>query len=335
MWSRGRLRGALAALAAILAVLGIVVAPFADVAMAQASGVAYLPPSVQFKTQIEKTVLSNYQVDVPAATQDATTGAVTPGTASIDLSQYLPQGISVDAVRVKIENASGNATIKALDAQGNVLASADIVPLASGYETVLPPETTQIQIENLASQVWQGVITVVVEAGIEVELRFHQTQINITNGQAIVGADIVVKRLPYAGSLSLVDDKAEFDVGFWDSMDVDGDGKAAPDRFIAVQPHTDATNPVTITTDARITTSAPEGTYTVKVTMYFHEDTQLAGDYNNAVKVGELAMTVTLAGDGTGTAEVSEDSGEGIDWKMLGLGAVAAVAIIFLASRAR
>ena len=334
MSGASRLRGALAALAVLAVILGVALAP---VASAQASGVAYLPPSVSFQAQIEKVILENYQVDVPAATQDATTGAVTPGTAVVDLSQYLPAGVNIEAVKVIVHQPASNTKITALDGAGNALATVDVIPLSSGFEALLPAGTASIQLENYdLNAVWSTQITVKVLSSIDVELRFTNNTIEIVGGQAIVPVDIVVKTLPGDGSLALGEDRTDFEVMFWDSVDVDQDGRTAPDRMIAVRAHSDPANPAVYTTDMKITTSAQPGTYTVKVYLFYYEGIEMAAE---PFKVGELAMTVTLSGDGSGEAVVSDNGEDGDDgaswWKWVGLGAVAAVALVFLFSRAR
>ncbi|BBC20927.1 major virion protein [Aeropyrum globular virus 1] len=307
-------KAVLAVLAPLLALL-LALAPVASAA--GPSGVAYLPPSVAIEGAIQHKALEGYSISIPAS--DGTTAQVV----TVDLSQYLPSGFDVDGVRLIVEStASDKIVVKALDANSNVLAQADVVPLSSGYEVTLPAGTTQLQFESLSTTVWEGTITVIVESAIDIDLVFQSTQITLTNGYAEVPAQVKVYNSP-AGELFLTDDRLDFEVKFKDTSD--------NDTRVEIQAHNDPANPAIYDTIVAISTSAEPGTYTIKVTMWL---------YNNALnaeyEIDSFDFTVTLEGDGSGTATVSEQAEElSLDWGMIGLGAVAAVVIVFLLARAR
>lgn len=260
---------------------------------ALSTGVLYLPPSVSLKASWEKTILQDYAVSVNANS-----------TYTIDISQYTSGIASIEAVKVIVRDASATATIKALDANGNVLAQADIVPLSGGYVVTFPGNTANITIENLATSVWNGTITVVVQSSIDVKLVFQQTQVTVVGGQALVPATIEVYSLPASGSVSLTVDRVDFSVAFEDPSDVDGDGKTVGDSFIYLQAYSGST-PQTYDVQVKITTSAGPGTYTIKITMWFHEGVKLEGDPNdNPVAIGDMSLTAVLT-DGSTTATAS------------------------------
>ncbi|MEB3861467.1 MAG: hypothetical protein GSR84_04515 [Desulfurococcales archaeon] len=284
----------------ILAILGLALAP---VSQAYTSGVVYLPPSVSFKATYEKTIVGSMQFSVDANS-----------TKSIDLRNYTLPG-SIDAVIVKIDSASGQAKLSAKDANGNTIATADIVPLSSGFVTTLPGTTRIIDIQNLATSIWNGTITVVVQSGIDVDLEFQQTSITVVNGQGIASADLVVKNLPEAGSVNLVvysvQPRASFQASFQDPNDVDNDGKTMDDSFIYLKAHSDPANPVTHPVQVKITTGPQPGTYSVTLRMYYHPGTQLDVDpappSDQGQPLGDVSLSVALQDTGSGTATIQPD----------------------------
>lgn len=282
----------LAAVLAVLAGLLFAIAPIT--AFAAQTGIAYLPPSVTADATLEVPILEDYLVQAPASTTDAN-GNTVPGVATVDLTQYMPQGITPDAIRVVITNATGDATLKALDSAGTVLATASIVPLSSGFEVTLPGATAQLQIENLATQVWEGTITVIVESAIKIELNFIDRQITITNGYGEAAAEVVVYQAPdgYVRLLSY-DPNPSDSIPIIQLFKVEFKGNYGR---VDVQAHSDPANPVRIPATVAITTSADAGTYDVGVKMYFFNATTQA-----EVEVGDFSITVALQGDASGTA---------------------------------
>ena len=292
----------------ILAILGLALAP---VSQAYTSGVVYLPPSVTFKATYEKTIVDSMQFSVNANS-----------TKSIDLRNYTLPG-SIDAVIVKVTGASGQAKLTAKDANGNAVASADIIPLSSGYTVTLPGNTRVIDIQNSLNAIWNGTITIVVQTTNRVTLEFQQTQIVITSGIGIANADIVVYRLAEAGSLGLtvfrVQPIASFNIYFADPNDVDGDGKTSNDKFIYVQAHNDENNPARYPVQVKIVPPSQTGTYSVTLRMYYHPGVQLDVDPpappgDQGQPLGDVSLSVALQGDQSGTATVQSDD-EGIDWE--------------------
>ena len=189
---------------------------------------------------------------------------------------------------------------------------------------------------------WSDTVTVVVLSTISVSLQFGVQSIEVQGGQAIVPVTVIVEQLPVEGSFSLADDKAEFDIHFFDSADADGDGKTAPDKYIYSQAHNDPANPISINTDIRILTSAQPGTYTVKLTMYFHENYRLEGDPGQGFQVGDgVALTISLQGDAGGATDQppaeEEQASEGINFTLVAMaaGALVVLAIILKAMGGR
>ncbi len=312
-------RAALGGLALLLALAITLALP----ASAQASGVIYLPPYMDVDTVLEKTVIDNMAVTVNANSSY-----------TIDLAQRITGIGRVDSVKVIVSRASGSATVKALDANRNVLAKADIVPLASGFTVTLPGNTAFISIENLVTSVWNGSITVVVMSSIDVRLTFQQTQVQVVGGQAVVPAVIEVYSLPQAGSVSLTDDRVDFEVSFEDPNDVDRDGRTVGDSFIYLQAYSGST-PKTYSVQVKITTSAAPGTYTLKITMWLSEGTQLEGDTGaNAVAIGSVTLTASITDESSGTITMATRSvsGEWVKYALAGLAGII-LGILFLGGR--
>ena len=323
MRARSLKPGVWAGLAALAVVMLLAPLP----ALAASEGVVYLPPRVDGRATLSVPILENYALQVPAGTDSNADGVIdTPGTASIDLSQYLPQGLSPDAIRVFVKDASGSVTVKALDSSGATLAQADVVPLSSGYEVTFPGTTVTLGFENLASQVWQGTITVVVESTIDIDLEFKVNQVNITNGYGEAPAEVVVYSAPQ-GYVRLL----EYDPNPSDSISIlslfDVTFKGNYGR-VDIPAHSDPQNPLRIPATVAITASAPAGTYDVGVRMYFYDSVT-----QTEVEVADLSLTVSLSGDASGTAEVSQEESEGFNWKAFGIGAVAVVAVLLLITR--
>jgi len=303
-----------------LAVLAMLLAP---VSSAYASGVVYLPPKASFKATYEKTIVDAMQFSVNANS-----------TKSIDLRNYTLPG-SIDAVIVKIDQASGSAKLMAKDENGTAVATADIIPLSSGYTVTLPGTTRVIDIQNLATSVWEGVITITIKSSMEAELVFQQSSITIQNGVGIANAQIVVKSLP-EGSLSLSVAEVSpypgvlWEAKFMDPNDVDNDGKTSNDEFIYQPGHNDPNNPATYNVQVKIQVgnTAP-GTYTAELRMWLHEGVQLDVDPPNPsdqpVKLGDVTLTVALQDDQSGSATVAppeEDNtiaGIPLKWAVAGL----------------
>ena len=360
-WVRQGVTAVLAPAGALLLVA--LLAMYAVPAEALHRGLVILPAQVNLNAVIEKPILENYQVQAPQATQDATTGAVTPGSATVDLSLYLPANLTPDYIRVKVDTQAGNAKIVALDVNGNALASADIIPLAGGYEIKLPAETVQLRFENYdLNAAWSGSITVIVESGIDITMSFNQKEVTVIDGVATVDVTITINKLGTDGSLSLQviggsgvsgtqasssDIRNWFSVEFFDSYDADGDnkigkieddGSVTRDAFIYVTPNLQGQN---ITTDVIIVTTAPSGSYKVEVKMYFHENVKLESEAAQAPKLelGSVSMTVYLEQDQQQTqpaqpiAQQEEAAEEGFPWGMVAVGLVAAIALIFLFAR--
>ena len=318
-------------LAVLPVLLAIAIGLAAPLASAYTSGVVYLPPRASFSVPYEKVVAEGLTVQVPAASTDAN-GNTVPGTNTIDLAQYTSGLAGIQAIKVRVTDASGQVTLKAVDANGSVIAQADVIPLASGYEVTLPGTTANITIENLMQNIWQGTITIVVQTSIDVELQFQQSQITVVGGQGLAPATIVVKSLPAAGSLSLSDDRLDFSVTFSDPSDVDQDGKTDSDTHIYVQSHSDPNNPATYDVQVKVSTSAAPGTYTVKLYLYYYEGLRLDVDPPapgvEGQKIGELTLNVALQDDGTGTVQPQPvEDGIPVKWAL----AVLFLVIIFMA----
>ena len=260
---------------------------------AGASGVIYLPQVVDGKATIDVEILRDYAVSVDAGQDTNADGAIdTPGVYQIDLTQYLPVGLTYDTVIVKVFDASHSVDLVALDANNTEIARADVIPLATGYSVTLPKETTVIKIENLAAQVWSGTITVIVQSTVDIDIQFGQTQVNIVAGYAEVPATVVVYTAP-DGSLILKEGNyyTEFDVKFKEGM-------------IQVPAHSDPANPLNIPATIAIATTAQPGTYNLVLEAWFNYS-----QVNASAKLAELNLTITLAGDAGATTDTSDDGG--------------------------
>ena len=310
-------------LALALPVLVALALAFVPIGQAYTSGVVYLPPSVSFKTTYEKTIVDQMQFSVNANS-----------TKSIDLRNYTLPGI-IHAVIVKIDGASGNVKLTAKDENGTAVASADVVPLASGYTVTLPGSTRVIDIQNSLNAIWNGTITIIVQATNKVELEFEETQIVITSGVGIANAEIVVYRLAEAGSLGLsvydVRPRASFDVMFVDPSDVDGDGKTSNDEFIYVKAHNDASNPARYPVQVKIIPPSRPGTYSVTLNMHYLAGVQMDVDPwppgAQPETLGTISLSVALQDTGSGTVTVQPDED---DNTIAGIPVKWALAVLFL-----
>jgi len=81
----------------------------------------------------------------------------------------------IDAVIVKVSSTASGAKLVALDANGTQIATADIVPLSSGFSMTFPGNTASVEIQNLGTSIWQGTITILVQS----IAKFNKVQLHI------------------------------------------------------------------------------------------------------------------------------------------------------------
>ena len=210
---------------------------------------------------------------------------------TFDIPVNVPDWLSghVDAIRVYIINASGSASLTALDANNTKLVTADVIPLSSAYELTLPANTAKISLG--VTSPWNGTVTIIVESGIDFDVNIP-SPITIHNGSAEVTAHVTQKSGP-AGKIALGDDNPYIDIKFRDPQpEYSGD-----DWVETSGAGWEADIPVVITAGG-----VKPGTYVVTVTMYFS-----AQDVGT-LEVKKMSFTFDLSGDSTGSGSTTTTS---------------------------
>ncbi len=236
---------------------------------------------------------------------------------SIDIS--IPEWLEgyVDVIRVIIYSASASSTLTAIDANGSVLLTADIVPLSTAYGITVPPETAQIQLGG--SEAWEGTIKIVVESSIEFEVT-PPSQITVSGGKGEAPAHIKQVSGP-PGEIYLIELDPNFDIAFKDTTpEYSGDTHVE-----TTGAGWEADVPIVVTT------AAQPGTYYVEVSMYFK-----AMEEASPVEVAKLSFTVDLSS----SEEGGEEGGGEWSWEdiksdptklaLIGLGAIVVIGLMMV-----
>jgi len=219
----------------------------------------------------------------------------------------------IEAVVVKVSSTASGAKLVALDANGTQIATADIVPLSSGFSMTFPGNTASVEIQNLATSVWQGTITILVQSTIKFNFTFPD-QITVQNGQ---GQGTVFARQVSgpAGKIFILDSSTKFDVKFKDpTPEYSGDymvettGAGWSDNI-----------PLVVTAG-----SVSPGSYSVSFKVYFQDQNGLKAE------LATYSMSITLNSQGQGQATVQPVDEGSSKWKYAGIGVVAGLILAML-----
>ena len=285
-------------LAVLAAVLSALLAAAPVLAAAAANGVVYVSGPSHVEVPIYYTVVNAKNVSIDAN-----------GTYVLNVS--VPSGWTPEAVIVNINTNETGARITALDANGTALASADIVPLSTGYYISLPGNTSKVKITSLGA-VWHGTITVLVESSVKFDFEWPQ-KITVVNGTG--KATVKVKQVAGPpGQIFIVETEQKFDVYFDDPtpeytddhmVETTGAGWSADVPMVVLS-------------------SAAPGTFKIPIYVYF----KAKGGVQT--EVAEVNLGINLPGGG-GNGGSSATAALHVNAKWLGLGIIFLLFLFLLA----
>ena len=294
----------------ILLLIPLMLLALAAPVLAQAGTVTFYVENPTFQGEVYTVVFN----DTVALNGTSTA----PDTFNISIPQ---QG---QKVIVRVDNASASATLEALDASGNSLFSASIVPLSSGLSLELPGDTATVKL--VANNAWSGSITVTVVDLVQFTLlSVTPSSIEIAPGGAKTVTLNFRQESGQAGyAWLMLNEQDTPNAGYFTLVsDPDNDGV-----FYVATPGAGGT--FSIQAEIQVSRYAQPGQYRLYIDALWSDvPPQSASDYD--VRQTVLVATVDLAADGSGTATF-DSADQGVDWKWFGVGAVVVLGLVFIAA---
>ena len=228
----------------------------------------------------------------------------------------VPEGVKADAIKVIIVDYTESIQLKAYEGSTKV-ADITVVPLSTGFSTVLPANTTTIELSNPIS-VWEGTITVLVETSVEFQVTPPSTII-VKNGTGT--GNMYVKQVSGpAGKIFLLDDSLDFDVSFRDPE------PEYPGDYVVETTGAgwSANVPVVVSSTAK------PGTYSIKIQMWYSPLGDV-GVQPTLVATFNLSLDTTAATSGlTEVKEWLKDK-----WMYVGAGLIILILLLMLIPKRR
>ena len=233
----------------------------------------------------------------------------------------------VAAIHIVAEDVSTQFTLSAKDVNGTVLATGTVVPLSSGWQMTLPPDTAKIELstENPAN----ATIVVYVQSDpIKFKVSLEKDSITMKIGDTawVHGVIQQVSGPPVFlwGKIEVTNPlKANAYWGTYNTGDVPD-----PNKAIGTSIYTDGANwtgKFSIHVDTTSMSEKEKGTY--KVTLMFYASPDYGEESTNAQLVATVNLAGTLSNDGFLNLNTSN-----VDAKSVGIGAVVALvfALVFM-----
>ena len=297
----------------LLAVLGMLLA----------TPLGYAATALSVKAEVHT---FNITIVKPVFNQSITLAANSTYTINVTLPKnWTPSDIA--AIHVVAEGVTSQFSLAAKAGNGTVLATGTVVPLSSGWQMTLPPDTAKIELstENPAN----ATIVVYVQSDpIKFKVSLEKDSITMKIGDTawVHGVIQQVSGPPVFlwGKLEVTSPlKASAYWGTYNTGDVPD-----PNKAIGTSVYTDGANwtgKFSIFLDATGLTEKDKGTY--KVTLLFYASADYGEESTNAQLVATVNLAGTLSNDGFLNLNTSN-----VDAKSVGIGAVVALlfALVFL-----
>ncbi|MEM4976673.1 MAG: hypothetical protein QXT64_05050 [Desulfurococcaceae archaeon] len=230
----------------------------------------------------------------------------------------VPEGVKADAIKVIIVDYTESIQLKAYEGSTKI-ADITVVPLSTGFSTVLPANTTTIELSN-PTQVWEGTITVLVETSVEFQVTPPSTII-VRNGTGT--GNMYVKQVSGpAGKIFLLDDSLDFDVSFRDPE------PEYPGDYVVETTGAgwSANIPVVVTSTAK------PGTYSIKIQMWYSPLGDV-GVQPTLVATFNLSLDTSAGGLSGSISEVKEWLKD--KWMYIGAGLIILILLFMLVPKRR